>query len=267
MLRVWSLYERVGTFEKKNVKEAITDFRKVARLPVISDERREITDTARLTLSYIFFELTGYKTALKYLREISPVFYDYPDVLLTIGWAALKLQDYQSALVALNRLVRGYPDYYNMEEAHFVIGQCFLKLGYYSFAIQEYEKIITKAPKTTDFAASIEQAKQLVAAQERRIENLRTELLVLESKLLQLLSINTGNGVPKYIIEERDRLGKRRQDLIENLMQEREDFYSVSYTVTQLRRQIEKTERQKNWRAYAEYGKARALYLKSVAEQ
>jgi tetratricopeptide (TPR) repeat protein len=234
---------------------------------VISDERREIVDTARLTLAFIFFELASYKTAIKYLKSISPLFYDYPDVLLTIGWAALKLEDYQTSLIALNKLVKEYPDYYNLEEAHFVLGQSYLKLGYYKFAIQEYNEIIKKAPKSINYAENIEQAKKELAAEEKRIQNLKTALLVLEANLLQTIPVNTGNGVPKYVIEERERLGKKRQELISNLIEERETFETVSYTLTQLKRQIEKAERQKNWRAYAEYGKARALYLKSLAEQ
>lgn len=220
-----------------------------------------------MTLGYIFFELTSYKTAIKYLKDISPLFYDYPDVLLTIGWAALKLQDYQTSLFALNQLVKGYPVYYNLEEAHFVMGQCFLKLGYYKFAIQEYEEIIRRSSGTKDFPANIEQAKKELTAEEKLVENLKTELLVLESNLLQTLSVNPGDDVPKYVIEERERLRKKRENLIENIMQEREMFENVSDTIIQVKRQIEKAERQKNWRAYAEYGKARALYLKNVAEQ
>ncbi|MFQ5824265.1 MAG: tol-pal system YbgF family protein [bacterium] len=234
---------------------------------MISDERREIIDTTRLTLGYIYFELTSYKTAIKYLEDISPLFYDYPDVLLTIGWAALKLQNYQKSIIALNKLVKEYPDYYNLEEAHFVLGQCYLKLGYYKFAIKEYYEIIKKAPKSNDFAVILDQAKKALAVEENRIESLKTELLILESNLLETIHIKTGNGIPKYVIEEFERMRKERKILLENIIKEQEIFKSVSYTLSQLRRQIEKAERQKNWRAYAEYAKARVLYLKGIAEQ
>ena len=252
--------------KKKDVREAIKSYKKIVRLPVISAQRREIIDTVRLTLGYIYFELSSYKEALKYLKVISPTFYDYPDVLLAIGWTALKSKDYETALTALNKLLNEYPDNYNVDEAHFVLGQCYLKLGYYKFAIREYYQIIKKAPGNDNLTALNDEIRSSLTVEERRIEELRTQLLVLESKLLDTIPYKTGNGIPKNIAKELEKIHKQRESLLEKILKEHEIFEIVSSNVAQLKRQIEKRDRQRDWRAYAEYGKARAMFLKGLTE-
>lgn len=204
-------------------------------------------------------------TAIKYLMEIPPDFYDYPEVLLIIGWSAFKLKDYQTALAALNNLVEDYDRFYNLEETHFVLGQCYLNLGDYDSAIREYTKIIEKTPREDDFSTLIELAKNELAIQEKRVEELKIELLVLESRLLDAIPIRTGNGVPDYVKGERGRIRQNRETLIESIVRERRDFEAVATTIAEIKRQIEKAESQKNWRSYAEYGRGRALYLKGMA--
>jgi tetratricopeptide (TPR) repeat protein len=220
-----------------------------------------------LTLGYIYFELSSYEKAIKYLSAISPAFYDYPDVLLALGWTALKMKDYKTALIALNKLLDDYPNNYNVDEAHFVLGQSYLKLGYYKFAINEYSQIINRAPRVENFTAFIDNIKSQVAAEEKSIEELKTELLVLESKLLDTIPYRAGNGIPKNVAQEHERIRKQQESLLENIVKEREIFESVSKNVAQLKRQIEKREIQKDWRAYAEYGKVRAMFLKGLSEQ
>lgn len=218
-----------------------------------------------MTLGYIFFELSNYKTAIRYLIDIAPEFYDYPEVLLTIGWSAFKLKDYQTALLALNNLVDDYENFYNLEEVNFVLGQCYLNLGDYDSAIKKYSNIIERTPKTDDFETVIELAKNELAVQEKNVEELKTQLLVLESRLLDTIKSKSGNGVPDYVKQERTRLKQQHELFMEEIIQERRDFEAVIGMIAELKAQIEKAERQKNWRSYAEFGRGRAMYLKGIS--
>lgn len=219
-----------------------------------------------MTLGYIYFELSSYERAIRFLSAISSTFYDYPDVLLTLGWTALKMKDYKTALIALNKLLDDYPHNYNVDEAHFVLGQCYLKLGYYKFAVNEYYQIINRVPRVGNFTTFIDTIKSQLVVEDKRIEELKTELLVLESKLLDTIPYRTGNGIPKNVAQEHERIRKQQESLLENIVKERKIFESVSKNIAQLKRQIEKREIQKDWRAYAEYGRVRAMFLKGLSE-
>ncbi len=225
-----------------------------------------MVNSARLTVGYIYFELSSYKKALDYLRSISQEFFDYPEVLLAIGWSALKLQDYQAALSALSSLVTNYPNYFNLEEAHFVIGQCYLKLGYYDFAIKEYNEITNKKPEPTDYSASLERTNQELAIQEKLIEELNSELLVLESRLLLERTLTSSKSSIDFVSVDEKEMQKKSRALNETLANERLNFETLKNSLLTLKKQIEKSQINRSWRAYADYGKARALFLKSVPQ-
>ncbi|NIR50963.1 tetratricopeptide repeat protein [candidate division KSB1 bacterium] len=185
--------------------------------------------------------------------------------MLTIGWSAFKLRDYDTALLTLNSLVEDYPDFYNLEEAYFVLGQCHMNLKNYDAAIEQYSSIIEKTPKADDMSAAIELTKRELALQEQTVEELKTQLLVLESDLLDAIHLKSGNGVPDYVDNERGKIRQDRETLIERIVEERRLFETVASTIDEIKRRIEKAERQKNWRSYAEYGRGRALFLKGMA--
>ena len=187
-------------------------------------------------------------------------------MLLAIGWSALKLQDYQAVLSALRRLVINYPNYFNLEEAHFVIGQCYLKLGYYDFAIKEYTEITKKKPKPIDYSARLEQTNQELAIQGKLLEELSSELIVLEARLLLEKTLTASNGSIDFVSVDEREMQKKSQALNETLVQERQNLDILKNALLDLKKQIEKDQIYKDWRAYADYGKARALFLKSVPQ-
>ncbi len=188
-------------------------------------------------------------------------------MLLAIGWSALKLQDYQAVLSALSNLVTNYPNYFNLEEAHFVIGQCYLKLGYYDFAIKEYNEITKKKPKPTDYATKLEQSSQELVIQEKLLEELNSELLVLESRLLLERTLTTtSNGSMDFISVDQKEMEEKSQALYETLGKERRNFETLKNSLLSLKKQIDKDQINRDWRAYADYGKARALFLKTVPQ-
>ena len=55
-----------------------------------------------------------------------------------------------------------------------------------------------------------------------------------------------------------------QEKLIEQILEERNVFAGVTKQFSDLKRRIQKAEVQKKWLSYADYGKARALYLKGV---
>lgn len=225
-----------------------------------------LADAARLTLGYVYFELSDFDMAIKYLSQISPEFYDYPDALLALGWSSLKLENYQSALVALRKLVNDHPDYYNLEEAHFLMGQCYLKLSYYDFAISQFNKVIDTASIAGD-TTTVKQTKQDLLGPEQQIEKLKTDLLVLESKLLDMIALRITDGVADSTKILYRNLQEKRKELAGKIMDELQNFQTLSRRMAQLQNRTKKAETQKDWRPYAEYSKARALYLKNVNQQ
>ncbi len=252
--------------KKKDVKNSVDNFIKITKLSAKSPEEQDLIESARLSLGYILFELASYEAAVNYLEDISSEFYDYPEVLLAIGWSTYKLQDYQSAIIALNDIVVRYPNFYNNVEAHFLLGQCYLKLGYFDFSINEFTEIIKPVSDAQNFSSSIYEIRREISGQEKQIEKLKTELMVLESKLLNVISTNSGNDIPEDIAKERKKINKEHNDLIQKIVKESPVLADASNKTKQLKTQIEKIEMQKNWQSYAEYGKVRALYLRGIKE-
>ncbi|MFQ5603219.1 MAG: tol-pal system YbgF family protein [bacterium] len=215
-------------------------------------------------MGYIFYELSSYEAAIGYLIDISTDFYDYPEALLAMGWASYKLQKYHAAIDYLNEIIIKYPDFYNKVEAQFVLGQCYMKLGYYDFAIREFNEIIDVLPESENFSTVIDKMRLQIFEHENKIEGLKTELLLLETKLLDTISRNIGNGIPPFAMRERDKLRKEHESLIRKIVTESNVIFEAARQIGQIKLKIDETEMQKNWRSYAEYGKVRALYLKGV---
>lgn len=227
-------------------------------------ERQAIIDEAHLTVGYVYFELSDYKAATRHFLEVTPAFYDHPDALLAAGWAAFKDRDYRAALSALNQLVADYPDYYNLEEAYFLRGHCHLKLGYYDFAIGEYDRIFSGPGDTTETARWLNAARLGLGAQQKRMGELRTQLLLLESKLVQSIPFDADDEHSDTTLEDPQIVQKAREGLIKKILNERQEFDRVLDKITELKREVDKGKMRKKWQAYAEYGKVPALFLQGM---
>ncbi len=249
--------------KEKNVREAISVFSKVDRLSDSGSEQAQIVSAARLTLGYVYFELSEFKAAAKYLLRVKPVFHGYPEALLTLGWAFLKLQDHKSALIPLNKLIRSYPDYYNLDEAHFLRGQSYLKLGYYDFAANEFDLVVPTDSSKTD-TTHYESARGNLNVLEEGLEALQEELFLLETKLLESIPLYEENimapDLPGNMVHAKTEL----QAMLNNLRVEREDFKLTSDKIAMMRKALAKSEMRNKWEAYAEYGRVKALYVKAM---
>ncbi len=248
----------------KSVRKAINTFRDICRLPVMSDERRKVINETHLTLGYLYYELKYYKQALSEFRAVTSNHDHYADALLAAGWAATRLDNYAEAIAPLTTLINRFPENESNEEAFFLLGRCYLKLGLFDQALKVYEHLIAVSPDRDVVPAILREVNQSLAAESTKIEKIRLDLLVLETKLLDLLPINHENSLPAAVRQEKERLAEVRGALLKRIQEERQTFDVLSAQMNQLRNLATLKEDRRDWKAYAEYGKSRALFLKQM---
>ena len=261
-----ALYTTALSYLKKsNVATAVDYFRKIISLPIISGERRNIVDNARLTLGYIHYELKAYQQAVQLLSDISDKHQYYQDGLLALGWSYLKLEDYQNVIKYLKKLIKLYPDGENAEEAYFLLGQSYIALGEYDSAIESYQIIVDLYQDKANLPNIISKVNNSLEQEHDRVENLKVKVLIEESRLVDAIALDGyGKEVPKHIAEEKKKLKDFRENLINSLMSERDNLLLMQDTIYNLKQLAERRERRKDWKGYAEYGISRALFLKNM---
>jgi tetratricopeptide (TPR) repeat protein len=245
------------------VNKAVAALRKLLAMPLIRPDQRDAINNTHLTLGYIYYELGYYAEAVAHFRRINPEHETFPQALLASSWAAIKQNDFQTAVITLNELNKNYDETEYGEEAHFLLGQCYLQMGFYDFAFKEYDYISVRYPAANNIAERVVEVQAGLRQQEQMMEKLKVQLLVLESKLLTTINLN-GKTVPKYIKDELGRLTRSQGELIENIMAERKLFEEASQNIELMQKEMERKESRRHWHAYAEYGKARALFLKGM---
>ncbi|HHL71466.1 MAG TPA: tetratricopeptide repeat protein [Bacteroidetes bacterium] len=260
----YSLYTvGLAFLKKKNIENAVKAMRKLISLPVIRSERLDLQRAAHLTLGYLYYELGYYRESIKHFASIPPDDEIYAEALLARSWSAIKLNDFQQAIISLNRLIKKSDDDKFGEEAHFLLGQCYLELGFYDFAIQQFDFIIDRYPATNNIERRIARVEEGMEQNKQMAENLRVQLLLLETKLLDMIPFPS-KDVPKYIKHEHERVNRTRENLIKKILEERKLFDEFRWSVEKIREEIFIKRSRKHWRAYAEYGKARAYFLKTM---
>ncbi len=182
-----------------------------------------------------------------------------------MGWAYLKREDFETALVQLNKLIDLHPGYFNLDEAHFLRGQCYLKLGYYDFSIAEFEKVVPQ--NAFNDSTSLQQVRQGLNEKEERTVDLQKELQALEAKLIQTTPLPANRDATPKLPENPEQVKQARTVLVDRIMQEREEFDRLSESISGLRQRLERLEIRKRWEAYAEYGRVKALYLKGIGAE
>ena len=248
----------------KSVRKAISTFRDICHLPVMSDDRRSVINEAHLTLGCLYYELKYYKQALSEFRAVTSNHDHYSDALLAAGWAATRLEDYTEAIAPLTTLISRFPENESSEEAFFLLGRCYLKLALFDQALRVYEHLIAVSPDRDVIPAIIREVNQSLAVENAKIEKIRMDLLVLETKLLDLLPINSESSLPAAVRQEKERLTEVRGALLKRIQEERQTFDALSSQMSELRNMATLKEDRRDWKAYAEYGKSRALFLKQM---
>lgn len=250
--------------KKKRIRQAVEHLNQIVALPVISSERRKIVDDAKLTLGFIYYELGYAKEALELFNDISSAHPNYMEALLGQGWAKVKLEIYEDALESLRKIITTFPGSSGAEEAYFLLGHCFMKLNRYEDAIKAYDKIIELFPKHIDFTKYMKQIQLELARKEKIVEQLETDLLIQESQLLDALPVDGTGKNPAYLEEERKKIQKYQDMLVKEIMKEREVLKEMRQVIEFLREKSIRQYQRKDWCGYAEYGRARSLYLKEM---
>ena len=255
-------YIGLSKLRLKRVREALRTLHAVCRLPIINDERRSVIDETRLTLGYIYYELGYFNYAYKQFMRVSPKFENHKDALLAAGWAATKMEKYEDAVGPLTDIITLLPQNQNTEEAFFLLGRSYLKLGMYDEALKVYDHLLSIFPKT-EFAPTVEKdVNQSLAVERQSLEEIKMELLVLESKLLEIIPIGLEEQVPTYIKKEKDKIAQIREGLLRRIYEERQTFNLLSAQMQELEESINQRRNRRDWRAFAEYGRSRVLFLK-----
>ncbi|MCI0494774.1 tetratricopeptide repeat protein [candidate division KSB1 bacterium] len=261
-----ALYTTALAYLKKStVATAVDYFRKVISLPIVSGERRNIVDNARLTLGYIYYELKAYKPAAQLFADISDKHETYQDALLALGWALLKVEDYQNVIKYLEKLIKLYPESANAEEAYFLLGQSHIALGDYEEAIESYQIIVDIYQDKVNLPNIIKKVSNSLELEEDRVEKLKVKLLVEETKLIDVVAFeNYGENVPQHIVQEKKKIKNFTENLINTISSEKENLQMIQTNIYNLKKLAERRERRKDWSGYAEYGISRAMFLKNM---
>lgn len=233
----------------------------VVHLPVISTERRQIVDHARLTLGLIYYELGYAKQALTLFNDVSKSHPNYMEALLGQSWAKVKLNYYEEAIIPLKTLIATFPKSSGAEEALLLLGQCFMHLNRHDDAIKAYDKLIELFPRHIDFSKYMKQIHLELARHEKLVEQWETDLLIQESQLLDALPVDGTGKNPAYLEQERIKIQQYQNDLVKNIMAERARLKLIRHEINSLREYTIRQYQRKDWRGYAEYGRARSLYL------
>ena len=235
------------------------------KLPPIHPARQQLIITTHLTLGYLYYEMSYYREAISHFRRITADREEYAQALLAASWTAFKAKNFQDAITTLNALISRFEDSEFSEEAHFLLGQAYLELGFFDFAEAQFDFIVGHFPETNGVAERLNQARLGIQAQEKILEKMKINLLLLESKLIDMIPLRAEGNVPDYIEQERARLAVARERLLQHLADERESFERLSDNIDEMRQLVERLESRHHWRAYAEYGKTRAHFLKGMS--
>lgn len=234
------------------------------KLPPIQPARQQLISATHLTLGYIYYELGYYHEAIAHFRRIGKDREQYAPALLASSWAAFKVKDYQAAVITLNELIERFGQTEYGEEAHFLLGQCYVELGFLDFAGQQYDYIVQHYPESNSIAERIAITETMLREQEKAIEKIKINLLLLEATLVDMMPLESEGKIPLYIEKERRRLQAARDRVFATIMAERDSVELFSGTINSMRRLMQRMESRRHWRAYAEYGKTRVFFLKGL---
>ncbi|HPG40036.1 MAG TPA: tetratricopeptide repeat protein [bacterium] len=243
------------------INEAFARFHKILRLPVYTSERQQLLNETHLTLGYLYYEMESYAAAIKQFNAISREYENYQNVLLSSGWTASKMGDYKEAVLYLTDFISNYEQSHKTPESLFLLGRCYLKLGLYAEALQSYDYLIEILPENNYLPETLSEINNSLEMQLAEIEKTKMDVLVMESKFVNELPLNAKQDLPGYVKEEKSQIDARRVELFSKIRQEHQQLNELSSKIRQIQNLNSVTDQQRSWRAFAEYGKSRAMFL------
>ncbi len=250
----------LAMLKAEKVREAIDVFHNICKLPVYNQERQRIVNEAHLTLGFLYYEMGYYQHSLKEFNKISSEYDNYATVLLSAGWAATKMENYKEAIIYLTDFISNYQENPDTPQGLFLLGRCYLKLGYFEEALKSYDYLIEILPAQNVLPGTFDNINIFLTDQLEEIEKIKMDILLLESKFVDM-SLNLDGDIPEYMIKEKDRVQTQRYTLLERIRTERETLNALTEKIETVQVMASSKDEQREWRAYAEYGRSRAMYL------
>ncbi|MDZ7373932.1 MAG: tetratricopeptide repeat protein [candidate division KSB1 bacterium] len=251
----------IACLRKHDVQQALQIFERLSVLPITGEESRAVVGEGRLTAGYVYYELGYYRRAMQKFWSVYPDHAKRQDALLAYAWAAYKAGIFREAVRGCTELITEFPETRYLEEALFLLGRSLMEDKRYDEAIRVFDRLIDLCGESP--ARVREEDRETLARLQKTLENLRLRLLVLESRLLQVLpGVNSSNATPQ-LRDRLEQIRERRTRMLQELEQERSEIEAVDRQVATLQRELEHIEGAPNWKAYAEYARARSLFLKT----
>jgi len=219
-----------------------------------------LKNQARLTLGLIFYEIGDFKKALDYLKDVSPGDESYKYALLGLAWTYIKLGLHHKAVPPLEEFLKKFPESEHVPEAYFLLGQCHLKIRLYDKSIAYFQKIFDLFPGQPNNNATLVRVRNQIAREKRRLQEIQTNLLILEMRFLGTIKMPPQGYVPNFMEEEIRKVEAARAKLLTKIRGERENLERLNQELEALQRAV--NQRTLDWRSYAEYGISRALFMK-----
>ncbi|HNW60430.1 MAG TPA: tetratricopeptide repeat protein [bacterium] len=249
----------------KQVPRAVVTLRAICDLPVESEQVRSLIDECHLTLGYLFYELERYRPAYEQFLLVSPTHEHRDEALLAAGWCLVQLGNLNAAIKPLTQLLLNHTGSASTEEGLFLLGRCFMKLKRYDHAIRVYDHLIALFPSREEMPAIQREVQTALLEEGIEVEKLQTDLLIMESELIDALPLQvTWPEMPADLRDERQQLLDLRQGLLRRIQEERVRVNRLVAEMDELRRITRRKESRMDWRAYAEFGKSRALFMQSM---
>ncbi len=218
-------------------------------------------ERARLIVGLTYFELKDYSRSISFLKKVSPRSAEYSKALLGLAWGYIKSKEYQNVVPPLELFLEKYPHSEYVPEVYLLLGQANLKLHLYDKSIFYFNKILERFPNSEKNEQEIRAIAENIDKEQKQINSIQVNLLLLETRLLNSIQLTSSKKyVPKFMLEEKKKLEKKRKILLRQIILERNEYRDLLDQIQQLKLVYEK--RNKDWRSYAEYGISRALYLK-----
>lgn len=249
----------------KQVPRAVTTLRLLGDLPVESEAVRNLIDESHLTLGYLFYELERYRIAYEQFQLVSPTHEHRDEALLAAGWCQVQLGNLNAAIKPLTQLLLNHTGSASTEEGLFLLGRCFMKLKRYDHAIRVYDHLIALFPSKEEMPTITREVQRSLLDEGIEVEKMKTDLLIMESELIDALPLQvTWPEMPPELRDQRQQLIELRQGLLRRIQEERVRVNQLVDEMDELRRMTRRKESRMDWRAYAEFGKSRALFMQSM---
>jgi tetratricopeptide (TPR) repeat protein len=251
----------------KLVSRAAATLRAICALPVENEQLRALIDESRMTMGYLYYELGYYRQAYGQFQLVSSTHTHHDAALLAAGWCLVQMGNLTGAITPLTQLLTHHPGTESTEEGLFLLGRCFMKLKRYDHAIRVYDHLISMFPSQEAMPVISREVQTTLLDEGIEVEKLKTDLLVMESELIDALPLQTAwPDLPDHLQEERQRLLEVRQGLLHRIQEERSRVNQIADEMEELRRVTRRKQSRMDWRAYAEFGKSRALFMQSMPQ-